>query len=364
MKAMVAVAAHKPGKSVPVWNDKKRLDKVSHSLQMKSGYIMDALITVVIPVYNMGHLLPKAIDSLLAQSYKKFEAIIVDDGSNDGSDIICEQQSTRDDRFRVIHKENGGLSSARNCGIKNARGEFVIFPDPDDWVDVDYLSSLIALKQEFPDYLPTIGYYIDSDQISKTCKQYPNKLMFEGERALIALLQSNYYCGFTVNKLFDLNLIREYELSFDEDLGRAQDLLFSFQYISICGKVIYDSKPKYHYFQHFGGVTNAGISKRNLSVFLTYERLNDQARLQYPKVANMAKATKANVALALIDTFFNGTDRDANILNLLHGMLKENCTYLLRSHYHGLIRKMEASLALISPSLYYQTRKCLKRRIK
>ena len=106
------------------------------------------MISVVFSVYNTGKYLPKAMDAMLRQTYTDFEILIVDDGSTDGSSETCEQQAARRPGTRVIHKENGGLSSARNAGMAEARGEFVIFPDPDDWVEPDYLEKLVSIREK------------------------------------------------------------------------------------------------------------------------------------------------------------------------------------------------------------------------
>ena len=106
------------------------------------------MISVVLSVYNTGKYLPKAMDALLAQTYTDFEILIVDDGSTDGSAAICEAQAARRPGSRVFHKESGGLSSARNCGIDHARGTYIIFPDPDDWVEPDYLEGLMAIQAQ------------------------------------------------------------------------------------------------------------------------------------------------------------------------------------------------------------------------
>ena len=107
------------------------------------------LVTIVVSVYNMGHLLPKAITALTNQTYHNFEIIIINDGSTDDSATICDKCAKLDSRISVIHKKNGGISSARNCGIENANGEFIIFPDPDDWVEPNYLENLINLNKQY-----------------------------------------------------------------------------------------------------------------------------------------------------------------------------------------------------------------------
>lgn len=97
-------------------------------------------ISVIVPVYNSSQFLPRCIDSILRQSFTDFELLLIDDGSTDGSGEICDAYGNRDKRVRVFHKANGGVSSARNMGLDNAKGEWITFIDSDDWVEKDYFS--------------------------------------------------------------------------------------------------------------------------------------------------------------------------------------------------------------------------------
>ena len=96
---------------------------------------MNSLISVIVPAYNVEKYLARCVDSILTQTYENPEVILVDDGSKDASGQICEELAKTDARIRVIHKENGGLSSARNCGIDQTRGDYLAFVDSDDWIE-------------------------------------------------------------------------------------------------------------------------------------------------------------------------------------------------------------------------------------
>ena len=103
----------------------------------------DILVSVIVPVYNVEAYLGRCVDSILAQTYRNLEVILVDDGTKDNCDRICDDYAAGDPRIRVIHKENGGLSSARNAGIDIARGDFLEFVDSDDWIEPDAVESLL-----------------------------------------------------------------------------------------------------------------------------------------------------------------------------------------------------------------------------
>lgn len=100
------------------------------------------MVSIIVPVYNTDKFLHRCIDSILAQTYTDFELLLIDDGSKDSSGTICDEYAAKDVRVRVFHKENGGVSSARNMGLDNARGEWITFVDSDDWIDDNYLEAL------------------------------------------------------------------------------------------------------------------------------------------------------------------------------------------------------------------------------
>ena len=105
-------------------------------------------ISVIVPIYNMERLMRKCLDSILAQTFRYYECLLVDDGSTDGSAAICDEFADKDSRFRSFHKPNGGLSDARNYGLAHAKGEYTIFFDPDDWVEKDCLMGMYVKAQE------------------------------------------------------------------------------------------------------------------------------------------------------------------------------------------------------------------------
>lgn len=124
-------------------------------------------ISIIVPVYNVESYLAQCIDSLIGQTYPALEILLVDDGSTDRSGEICDAYARRDDRIVVIHKENGGNTSARKAGLRAATGAYVQFVDSDDWVEPDLCASLMALAQEHGADLVRCGYFLDTEKTSK-----------------------------------------------------------------------------------------------------------------------------------------------------------------------------------------------------
>lgn len=109
---------------------------------------MEERISVIVPVYNAEKTIARCIETLLGQTYGNIELLLVDDGSKDGSLAICREYAEKDNRITVIHKENGGVSSARNAGIEMAKGDYILFVDSDDYVEPDYVSAMVTAAKE------------------------------------------------------------------------------------------------------------------------------------------------------------------------------------------------------------------------
>ena len=320
------------------------------------------MVMVVVPVYNMKELLPKCLNALLNQSYDNYEILLIDDGSTDGSSVICDKYAQKEDKIKVIHKENGGLSSARNCGIENANGEFIIFPDPDDWVESNYLEQLIALAQEYNTDLEICGHYVDDSKKSIVHNPLGEKGVIDKKDALCLLMRPDNFCGFAWNKLYHLDIIKKNNLRFDTELGMAQDLHFAFRYILCSKKVVYDPTPTYHYFQHVGGVTNAKspLTSRKISGLKTYEKIAELAKEEYPKVRSLALSTIFNMSMHFIYIYFYSKMKDKALLKKLKENLKTYKANFFNDDRYSRVHKFLGRIALVSPRLYYLTKKIVK----
>lgn len=192
------------------------------------------LISVIVPVYNAEKYLHRCIDSILNQTYAYFELLLIDDGSSDRSGNICDEYALKDGRVRVIHKKNGGVSSARNLGINKADGEWITFVDSDDWVESEYLKNF---TQDCD--LSLQGYY-NGDKIIR----YKEAFVYSEPGA--EYLNKNYvygpYCKLFRSKIIKLNNIR-----FDENLSFGEDILFLLYYMKYAYDMHVSTNVGYHY---------------------------------------------------------------------------------------------------------------------
>lgn len=145
---------------------------------------MQALISVIVPVYNVAPYLRQCVDSILSQSYTNLEVLLIDDGSTDESGAICDEYAQQDSRVKVIHKSNDGLSSARNVGLSLASGEWISFVDSDDWLDTNIYQKCIDELERYPD-LDLVRFFINYAYPDKDANSYRLELWKEAQDSLV-----------------------------------------------------------------------------------------------------------------------------------------------------------------------------------
>ena len=210
-----------------------------------------ALLSIIIPVYNVEKYLSRCIDSVLAQSIKDYEIILVDDGSTDRSGEICDQYARRDGSISVIHKQNGGLASARNAGILTASGKWVAFVDSDDWITPSFVEecSRIVKKYSVCDAI-SFGYFIDYTESNSTLhRAYKTDKYFPKESLPSAVLEMEEPGMFNsvCNKCYRRELLEAHQVRFAEKMEPGEDLLFNCAYFSVVSSCALSSKELYHY---------------------------------------------------------------------------------------------------------------------
>lgn len=201
-------------------------------------------ISVIVPVYNVEFYIRKCIDSILVQSYTNFELLLIDDGSTDGSGKICDEYAEKDDRIRVFHKPNSGVSTTRNIGIEKATGYYVAFIDSDDWIEKDYLIKLLPNGDE----LVICSLFWEEAQHSVQDRLSENHYRSD---ELIHFIEDNITSQMFVGpfcKLFVTSLLKVHDIKFVEKLHHCEDFIFVLDYIiSIKPNIKTIEETLYHY---------------------------------------------------------------------------------------------------------------------
>lgn len=222
---------------------------------------MSALLSVVVPVYKVELYLNKCVDSVLSQTYTEFELILVDDGSPDLCGEMCDEYAKKDDRIKVIHKPNGGLSDARNAGIELAKGEYITFIDSDDWVDITYLEKLYNLMIETGSDISVCNFIrtenedvtIDSENIEISEYTSPEILRY---------MFGTFGVQLTVawGKLYRTELFEEIRYpvgKVHEDEATTYKLLYK------AGKTVVSNEKLLYYRQRGGSIMRSGFKLKN-----------------------------------------------------------------------------------------------------
>ena len=205
-------------------------------------------VSVIVPVYKAEKYLRKCVDSILAQTFKDFEVLLVDDGSPDKSGEICDEYAKKDPRVRVFHKENGGVSSARQCGLDNARGEYTIHADPDDWVEPNMLEELYAKAKAEDADMVICDFYVELSPTSQRLRrQEPESL--DSRDVLHQLLFQRLH-GSLWNKLVRRACYNTFDVKFPPKENHVilwEDLFICCDLLRHGIRVGYVDKAYYHY---------------------------------------------------------------------------------------------------------------------
>ena len=207
------------------------------------------LISVIVPVYNASKTLDRCVQSILKQTYSNIELLLVNDGSDDCSGSICNSYAEKDKRVRVFHKENGGVSSARNLGLENANGEYVTFCDADDYVQGEWLESFVSNSEGVD--IVCQGVTFDYSLMQNVEVASNKTLTFEYEGDMLDGLDKLHeygLIGYVFLKLFKRSIIEEHNLRFDESYNYMADEDFSKRYMRHCSKMISLPEANYHYY--------------------------------------------------------------------------------------------------------------------
>ena len=223
---------------------------------------MDKLISVIVPIYNVESYLDKCISSILTQTYRYLQIILVDDGSTDSSGSICDAYAQRDERIMVIHKENGGLVSARKAGIRAAVGEYVGYVDGDDWIENDMYEHLVRNMNAYNADMAETNHYLDMADESILITSKIDYGCYDSKQLIPFMLCDERFneCNlkpFVWSKLYKRQMLYSVQISVDNDISVGEDVAVTYPYVLNCKKVIIADYAGYHYVQRKGSIVNS-----------------------------------------------------------------------------------------------------------
>lgn len=226
------------------------------------------LVSVIIAVYNGQTYIRKCIESFLKQSYENIEIILIDDGSIDDSGLICDEIALRESCVRVIHQKNSGVSCARNVGINESNGKYLLFADQDDYAERNHIEELVKGIEENDAQLSTCGYKrLSGDKM--TPFSYPRETICKADKEMYRRLCLELSGCYLWIKLFDADIVKSNKLEFLRDIQPGEDILFVADYMRYVEKTAFVDNESYIYVDSTISVMNAKKSKsdyNNLSL--------------------------------------------------------------------------------------------------
>lgn len=284
------------------------------------------LVSLIIPVYRVEKFLDRCMESVLNQDYHNLEIILVDDGSPDSSPEICDRYAESDKRVKVIHKNNGGQSSARNAGLKISSGKYVNFLDSDDWIARDTISYAISLITKYEADAVQYDYAHVSSEEDKIDNPKENIEIQKGNTILEDYMMTVIKTGsYSMVRCFFKKSVLE-GLFFREGKN-SEDLDFKFKVLSRCKLIVVSNQFKYYYFQSPTSTSNGGLRKGDYDLYDAANILLDVAKkTKIPNVIKLAEVKKARTPFSLLCklAYFGVNDSSIDKRLVVRELIKEH----------------------------------------
>lgn len=290
---------------------------------------MNPLISIIVPVYNGDKYLSRCVDSILSQTFQDFELLLVDDGSKDISSDICDNYAAKDQRIKVFHKKNGGVSSARNIGLNHAKGEWIAFIDADDYVKESYLANLWEHSQKQVDLVISYAEIHNGDDINK--ESYPSKFVDDMNFEIMFIENDMHWHTSPWSKLYKRNIIEKHNLRFCEGMHIGEDAVFLYSYMLYSNKIYISNDTDYCYFAY----TPGSLTKRVNSL--------DSEILAYNQIRTIVESMIIKKKI-----------KDITALNNLNWLIASYQRRILNALYHNKVQKQKR-LSILTESnwIYY-----------
>lgn len=266
------------------------------------------LISIIVPVYNVEKYISRCVESLIGQSYKNIEIILVDDGSTDESGMICEQYANKDNRIKVIHKKNGGLSDARNVAIPLSKGEYISFVDSDDWVSKFYIENLYnAITKNYSDIAMSWfeNVFEDRNIASKPVNILEKYQCMNVEMCLKKMLYQDNIETSAWGKLYKRQIIEKLRYP----VGKLyEDIPVTYSAITLSSKIVVIKNIDYYYFQRKDSIQNAKFNIKKMDGVKHCNDMMKKVKRGYPNLKSAAEcryiSTICNILFQIRDNSY------------------------------------------------------------
>lgn len=314
-------------------------------------------VSVIVPVYNVEKYLRKCVESIKDQTYRNLEIILVDDGSPDRCGEICDELARSDNRIRVIHKENGGLSDARNAGMDVSTGDYIGFVDSDDYIDEDFYEILVANLEKYDAEVSCCRYTnVWEDGKKEPIGNDGAIHVYEGTEALKEYLYGKIMDPFSVNKLYRAELLGsakypDYHFRFIKGI-LSEDNPFCIELFKQTNNVVLIGSSKYNYLQaREGAITNTKVSKKKIDAVHYWDKVRQDCHENYPDLEEYALRRQVLFYIGLYNKIYKDNEYQTET-KYIQSFVKEHKKEIHRSTICEKTIKISVGLLAISPSIY------------
>ncbi len=269
-------------------------------------------MSVIIPVYNAEEYLDKCIKSVISQTYKNLEIILINDGSTDGSLELCNFYALSESNVKVLSQQNAGASSARNLGLAHSTGDYIVFVDSDDWIMPAYVESLYFNLVNYSADMVIIDYFIEENTKLLYSKKKGSINIYTNKETLNHIFDTDKFLGYIWNKIFQARIIKNSNMMFNTELKVWEDLLFCCQYISRIEKIVYIQKPLYVYKLRNDSLTKSTCYEVQKSLLKSVEKIMELSKNSSSEFSKQTSKAYANACIDRILMEFRNREYTAN----------------------------------------------------
>lgn len=257
-------------------------------------------VSIIVPVYNQSKEINRCVQSLVNQTISDLEIILVDDGSTDGSSGICDSYAEKYENIRVIHKKNGGLSSARNTGVRASKGEYIAFVDSDDWIERDTYAYCLKLMEKAGADIAKFDYSFVYSEEERIAKKKESIKVFNGKEILQYYMEdttktgSYGVCWYLIPRIaLQDEFFREGKIN--------EDIDYTYRFLKKCKRMVVSNQVKYYYYQKQSSMSTGGLKRKDFDLYEAADELcNLTANEQYGSISYLARVKKARTPLSLL----------------------------------------------------------------
>ena len=280
------------------------------------------ILSIIIPVYNVEKYIHKCIDSVLAQTHKDFELILINDGSSDSCGGICNEYARSDGRIQVIHQKNSGLSAARNAGLEIAKGDYIGFVDSDDWIDKSMYENMIAEAKKFEADIVFCNYYkIEGKMLIVVNEPIKPGVCDVSECIKLNLIDKIH--NYVWNKIFRRHLFAAEQFTF----GKAyEDVALTYKLFGKANKIVHINKPYYYYRQRADSIVNSFNPRYIYDLFLFLREREEYAKANHQEMFEHCSKMTAKAAMTAYNRQHVSEQKE-----LTHAEITDITTYIHRN---------------------------------